>query len=508
MEQAMFKEIEKYESFEAFEEVADNGQERLPVKWVVSRHEMDGKNQPLKARLCIRGDLEREKDKVRSDSPTAGKDTIKIALSIAANEGFKIKSADITSAYLQGLDLQRKIYVQPPPEAKKSGKLWLLKKASYGVSDGGRLFNLRLVQELKKLGMHQVHADGTLFTYVKEGKLNGLIVSHVDDLLMMGNEQFEKEIEMRLPDVFKFSKVEQTSFKYCGCQINLEDDGNITLDQISYVDQLMEIEKKAGDDTRVLTTSEIKELRGKIGEVLWISLMTRPDLAFDINKIASEVPGATVRTVKDMNKIIKKAKGCEQVLRFTKLGDIKDLVVKVYTDASYNNQDERTRSTEGRVVLMENLSSGLANVVSWKVKKISRVCRSVKSAETRALEDGLDDAVHTARMVHETYKGLINLRKPEQLPVIAKTDSKSLWESLHNSRQCEEKMLRNTIAGMKELLDLRMVDSVDWVPTEEQLADCLTKKGTPIKSEWLLDVANSNSLKKRQRKRFGEVHNK
>ena len=61
-QQAMLKEIEKYTSFEVFEEVTDVGQERLPVKWVVSRHEMDGKNQPQKARLCIRGDLEREKD--------------------------------------------------------------------------------------------------------------------------------------------------------------------------------------------------------------------------------------------------------------------------------------------------------------------------------------------------------------------------------------------------------------------------------------------------------------
>ena len=191
------------------------------------------------------------------------------------------------------------------------------------------------------------------------------------------------------------------------------------------------------------------------------------------------------------------------MVRFTKLGELKDVVV--YTDASYNNQDEKTRSAEGRVVLLENPSNGLANIVSWKVKKISRVCRSVKSAETRALEDGLDDAVHTARLIHETYKGMIDLRKPGQLSVIPKTDSKSLWESLHNSRQCEEKMLRNTIAGIKELLDLKMVDSVDWVPTEDQLADCLTKKGTPIKSEWLLDVANSNSLKKRQRHKFGEV---
>ena len=257
-----------------------------------------------------------------------------------------------------------------------------------------------------------------------------------------------------------------------------------------------EIDKQAGDEDRELTRAELKQLRGKIGEVLWISLMTRPDLAFDINKIASEVQGATARTVKDMNNIIRKAKGRKPVLRFTRLGDYSDLVVKVYTDASYNNQDGKTRSTEGKVVLIENPKTGLANVVSWKVKKIPRVCRSVKSAETRALEDGLDDGVHTARLVSETYKGTINLRKPDQIPVIAKTDSKSLWESIHNSRQCEEKMLRNTIAGIKELIQLGMIDSVDWVSTDNQLADCLTKKGAASKSDWLLGVASNNTLKK------------
>ena len=497
VQEAMTKEIDKYESFKAFEEVSDDGQERLPVRWVVSKHELDGKNQPLKARLCIRGDLEKGKDNVRSDSPTVGKDTLKMAISIAANEGFTIKSGDIKSAYLQGLDLQRQIYVKPPPEAGLSGKLWLLKKAAYGISDGGRMFNLRLVQELKHLGMHQVHADGTLFTYVKEGKLHGMIVSHVDDLLIMGDKKFEEEIEKKLPDSFQFSKMETKSFKYCGCQITKQDNGDILLDQIQYVDLLQEIEKKYGEEDRDLTPAETKELRGKIGEVLWISLMTRPDLAFDVNKIASEVSEATIRTLKDMNKIIKKAKDKEQVIRFTKLGNINDLVVKVYTDASYNNQDEKTRSTEGRVTLVENPSTGLANVVSWKVKKIARVCRSVKSAETRALEDGLDDAIHTARLVQETYKGKINLRKPEQLPVFAMTDSKSLWESIHNSRQCEEKLLRNTIAGIKEMLDLKMVNSVKWVSTVDQLADCLTKKGTVSSSDWLLGVSDSNILKKR-----------
>ena len=151
--------------------------------------------------------------------------------------------------------------------------------------------------------------------------------------------------------------------------------------------------------------------------------------------------------------------------------------------------------TKEPVTLMENSTTGLANVVSWKVKKIARVCRSVKSAETRALEDGLDDAVHTARLVQETYKAKIDLRRPEQLPVIALTDSKSLWESIHNTRQCEEKLLRNTIAGIKEMISLKMVNSVKWVSTVDQLADCLTKKGTKSSSDWLLAVADGNILK-------------
>ena len=91
VQEAMRKEIEKYKSFNAFEEVDDMGQDNVPIRWVVTKHAIDGKNQPLKARLCIRGDLEKDKEFLRSDSPTAGKDTLKLALSIAANEGFTVK---------------------------------------------------------------------------------------------------------------------------------------------------------------------------------------------------------------------------------------------------------------------------------------------------------------------------------------------------------------------------------------------------------------------------------
>ena len=66
------------------------------------------------------------------------------------------------------------------------------------------------------------------------------------------------------------------------------------------------------------------------------------------------------------------------------------------------------------------------------------------------------------------------------------------YRALHNTRQCEEKLLRSSIAGIKEMIDLQMVGKVKWVPAAEMLADCMTKRG--IKADWLLKVASSNKL--------------
>ena len=41
---------------------------------------------------------------------------VKLAMMITANEGWRVKSCDIKSAYLQGQDLERDILVRPPVE--------------------------------------------------------------------------------------------------------------------------------------------------------------------------------------------------------------------------------------------------------------------------------------------------------------------------------------------------------------------------------------------------------
>ena len=87
----------------------------------------------------MRGDTEKGIESIRADSPTAHKDSLKLGLALAANQGSQLFSGDIKSAFLQGMSLQRKVYVIPPVEANEDGNLWLLEKAAYGLLDGSRL---------------------------------------------------------------------------------------------------------------------------------------------------------------------------------------------------------------------------------------------------------------------------------------------------------------------------------------------------------------------------------
>ena len=76
----------------------------------------------------MRGDREKDKGSIRSDSPTVAKESIKIALTVAANEKFKVRCGDIKSAYLQGNDMTREVFVKPPEEAEAGNTLWQLVK--------------------------------------------------------------------------------------------------------------------------------------------------------------------------------------------------------------------------------------------------------------------------------------------------------------------------------------------------------------------------------------------
>ena len=158
VQSAMDDELEKWVAFEAYELVNDEGQERIDTRWnILGKERHDGLKKDFKARLCLRGF--KEFDKPRSDSPTVDRISNKILYTIAGNEGWDIQCIDVTSAFLQGEDLDRKLYVTPPKEANMPGMLWLMKKAAYGLYDAGRRWWIKVILVLKELGGQTLVGD-------------------------------------------------------------------------------------------------------------------------------------------------------------------------------------------------------------------------------------------------------------------------------------------------------------------------------------------------------------
>ena len=472
--EAKESEITNFNRFEAYEEVDDIGQTRITSRWVVTEKEAhDGMKKRIKARLVVRGFQEEEDP--RSDSPTLAKESLKTMMAIAANEKFTTKCMDITNAYLQGKEITRDVFVEPPSDYKKEGKIWKLKKTVYGTYDGSRNFYLSVDETLRKLGCKKVTGEEALYTFHDEnGKLAGMVGIHVDDFNAAGNEYFHEKITDELQKIYVFGKIEEKEFRFTGVDIKECEDG-IEVNQAKFCESLKEIEISDKRNTeRELTTEEYKKFRGAIGKLNWLQESTRPDLSFDNLNMSMKNKNATVGDVNKMNKIIRKAKeGAEDSkLKFQRIDDFKNLKIYGFADASYKTQDNKVRSVEGRILFLTNGKK--ASPIMWKSKKIARVCDSTKTAETLAMDKVTDDAIYMARMIQEIYTGKNSTT--DQLPVTLFTDSKPLFESIYSTKQIDRKSIRHVVHIMKDAISRGEVEKYIWVDTKNMLADVLTKE--------------------------------
>ena len=80
------KELKNWDDFGVYVEVEDDGQVVLNTNWVLVK-----KDEGVKARLCIRGDQEKEKEDVQTDSPTLNKVNIKLFYILAAYYGWVLQ---------------------------------------------------------------------------------------------------------------------------------------------------------------------------------------------------------------------------------------------------------------------------------------------------------------------------------------------------------------------------------------------------------------------------------
>ena len=489
---AKMEELEKFDENDVYEEVEDEGQKRIGTNWVIQEKVVEG-TLKTKARLTARGDQEDDTE-IRTDSPTVRKGNIKILLAVAAKFGWKIKTSDVTAAFLQGAEAPRDIFVTPPKERRVPGILWKLKTSIYGLCDASRGWYKALSDVLISLGGKRSLLDPALFLFYKddeenENNLKGMIESHVDDLLHTGDSDFEIDVIKPLKEAFKFGSEGEVEFRYVGMNIK-QTKGGIEVDQDHYVEGL-EIPKvgfSIDDDEEELNIEGQATFRGIVGKLNHLSSHSRPDLCFETKALSTKFGKAKKKDLKSAVKKLQKLKSQTTKMTFPDLGEVKDWVFIGHGDAGIKSLPDKISSVGGAVVMLANKNTDRVCLLSWKSKKLIRKVVSSLAGEALAMNDTIGEVVYNKAVLRQIFGEEI-----ERVPVIIATDSNNLFKSIYSTSLVEDGRLVPDIAIVKEAIEQGVVTEIRKVDSKEMIANCLTKAGAS--SNLLTNVVQSGTYK-------------
>ena len=106
---------------------------------------------------------------------------------------------------------------------------------------------------------------------------------------------------------------------------------------------------KAVDKNEKLSKKKFTEYRALTGQLSWAAENTRPDLCFDVRELSTRNKEASFADLRKANKVLKKAQKENLFIKFSKLGNMKDLKVVAYTDSSYRNDEKKETPRTSRV---------------------------------------------------------------------------------------------------------------------------------------------------------------
>ncbi|CAK8988155.1 unnamed protein product, partial [Durusdinium trenchii] len=210
-----------------FAELGQHQRSRLiSARWVlVWKPPKEGEFQRrAKARLVLRGCEDPDYLNLEKASPTANKTSKMILLGT-------IFRGDVRAALLSGATFDREIIVKLPADCSamlgaKGPTFMRMRKSAYGLCDAPLLWWREADQRLRQLGLkrHRL-CKCTYMMYNSATALVGLIILHVDDLLLSVNMKDKEAVQIlqKVKSAFDFGKWQELSQKediiYCGGRI-------------------------------------------------------------------------------------------------------------------------------------------------------------------------------------------------------------------------------------------------------------------------------------------------
>ena len=164
-------------------------------------------------------------------SSVVSRDSVRIALTIAALNGLKVLGCDIQNAYLTA-KCQEKIWTIAGPEfGSDSGKIMIIVRALYGLKSSGAAFRALLAEVLYDMEYRPSYADPDV--WMRPGiKSNGFeyweyVLCYVDDVLSMSDNPLRTMKQIQSKFKLKDDKIEEPT-NYLGADLSkmVNEDGD------------------------------------------------------------------------------------------------------------------------------------------------------------------------------------------------------------------------------------------------------------------------------------------
>ena len=440
----------------------------ISVTWVTT-----DKGYKRKARLVARGYLDEILETTKIVSPTCRKESLRLLFTVISSMKWQLKSLDIASAFLQGKPIDRLVYLIPPKENKKKNVLWKLKKCVYGLSDAARQWYEMVKDTILGAGIKKCPHDDAFFYWIHEGTIEGIMTIHVDDFIYGGTTNFEELLKASIFSKFTVGDMSENKFIYLGLNVVQNEDHSISVYQDDYMQGIKPIEmsvKRKAQKTFALSTGEFKQYRSICGQILWLSLQTRPDISYDICVLSNYLADPNVQNMISLNKLVKKLQTEPGIsLTFKQIPEVEKVWnIICFSDASYNSLP-RNGSQCGYIIFVSDNAHFTKNPIIWKSTKIERTCQSSLEAECLALLKAVDHAMFVQKTLQDIFP------KAES-KIICYIDNKSLNDLLLGIKDPTEKRLICSMAPIKEMIG-KMEIEMNLIKTKEMPADILTKHG-------------------------------
>ena len=142
--------------------------------------------------------------------------------------------------------------------------------------------------------------------------------------------------------------------------------------------------------------------------------------------------------------------------------------LECFTDASLHNLPN-SNSQEGILIFLQD-QFGKRCPIFWKSKRIERKVKSTIAAESLALNDGAEKSIEIAHILRQLLEGI-------EIKINCYTDNKSIVDAISSTKKMDSPMPNIDSQIIRQYLEKGMIDKVQWIKGEMQLADPLTKLG-------------------------------